>query len=379
MSETTTSATDGSPSSDAPSSSGVETPSAPSSPSAPSDSSTPSSGSTDSKAPSSGDSRQSDRDGLLAAVRKVVETTPETTAVPSDKTDADPGTRDQSHQDQAAAPGSPGTTPETPAQTPADQFADPTEAELKKLRPETRKRFEQLLSQRNEARQAVETLQPELTQHRRLQGYLQQNQLAPDDVNTLLGVGAALRRGDYQGFLNGVSPFVMAAQEALGLRISPDLQKQVEDGTIDEAAARELTRTRHRAAQAEARLTDSNRQMATTQQVQATEAIRSAVDVWEANLRQRDPDYAQMSDAVRRTAQGLLQEKGTPKTPQEAVALTQAAYEEVKSIMARVRPAPRPTRATPSSIHVATGSAATEPRTMKDAVLVALANARRAS
>lgn len=379
----TTSTTDGRPPSDAPSSSDVATTGAPS-PSAP-DSSSPSSG-TDSKAPSSGDSRQSDRDGLLAAVRKVVETKADTGAASEGddltQTDAD-ATRDQATGDQAAASGTDGTKPPgTPAsQTTPDPTtdADPTEAELKKLRPETRRRFERLLAQRNEARQGIEAMQPELTQHRRLQGYLQENQLAPEDVNTLLGVGAALRRGDYKGFLDGVTPFVMAAQEALGLRVAPDLVKQVNEGTIDEAAARELTRTRHRATQAEARLKDANQTVTTTRQAQHTDSIRAAVDSWEAGIRQRDPDYAQMSDAVRRTTQGLLQERGSPRTPQEAVALTQAAYDEVRIILARARPAPRPTRATPSSIHVATGTATAEPRTMKDAVLNALSGMRRAS
>lgn len=378
MSETT-SATDDRPQDNAPSSSDVAPPSTP-----PSDSTQPSSGTDSSQpSPSSGDNRhQSDREGLLAAVRKVVETKPDASADPSARADADPGERDQTSPDQAAAPGSSGTkAPDASAtqQAPPEPDADPTEAELKKLRPETRRRFERLLAQRNEARQGIEQLQPELQQHRRLQGYLQQNQLAPDDVNTLLGVGAALRRGDYQGFLTGVTPFVMAAQEALGLRVAPDLQKQVNDGTIDEAAARELTRTRHRAVQAEARLKDTNQTLVNTEQTQHVERVRNAVDTWEAAVRQRDPDYAQMSDAVRRTAQGLLQERGNPKTPQEAVALTQAAYDEVKSMFAKARPAPRPTRSTPSSIHVATGNAAAEPRTMKDAVVLALANMRRAS
>jgi hypothetical protein len=74
-------------------------------------------------------------------------------------------------------------------------------------------------------------VEPELAQHRQLTGYLREHQLAPDDVNMLLGVGASLRRGDFQGFLNGVMPYVQAAQEALGLRLPPDLPSTVEDGT----------------------------------------------------------------------------------------------------------------------------------------------------
>ena len=354
-----------------PSSSDIDTTAPPPSP-APVDDTSPSSG-TDDKTPSSGDSFQSDRDGLLAAVKKVVETKPEQTAIPSD--DADTETSDKVPPDQAAT--GDGKTPSPDATT--TQLADPTEAELKKLRPETRRRFEQLLAQRNEVRQQLDSIQPELIQHRQLQGYLQQHQLAPEDVNTLLGVGASLRRGDYKAFLEGVTPYVMAAQEALGIRIGADLQRQVDEGLLDEQSARELTRTRHRAAQAEARLSDAHREVTANQQVQHVSQIRDAVDGWEANIQRRDPDYAQMSGAVRRYAQGLLQERGTPRTPQEAVALSQAAYDEVKATFARMQPAPRPTRNSPSSIHVATGTPNAVPRNMKEAVVMALADMRRAS
>jgi hypothetical protein len=303
-----------------------------------------------------------------------VETKPETPALPSD--DAETGAPDQTSQDQAAATGE----GEPPPDAKPPELADPTEADLKKLRPETRRRFEQLLSQRNELRQQWDAAVPELQQHRQLQGYLQEHQLAPEDVNTLLGVGAALRRGDYQGFLDGVTPYVLAAQEVLGLRFAPDLAQQVNEGLIDDATARELTQTRHRAAQAEARLSDASQVATQSQQVQHVEQIRSAVDAWEAGIQRRDPDYAQMSGAVRRVAQGLLQERGTPRNPQEAVALTQAAYDEVRTMFARVQPAPRPTRPSPSSIHVATGtSGGADPRNMKEAVVMALANMRRAS
>ena len=335
------------------------------------DVSAPPSSAPDDTAPSSGDSRQSDREGLLAAVKKVVETKPETPAL-----DPETGEDGAVPQDQAAATGE-GEPP--PDAKPPEQLADPTEAELKQLRPRTRERIEQLLSQRNELRQQWEAVVPELEQHRQLQGYLQHHQLAPEDVNQLLGVGAALRRGDYQGFLEGVTPYVLAAQEVLGLRISPDLQTQVDEGLIDDNSARELTRARHRAAQAEARLNDANQVATQTQATQQVDQIRSAVDTWEAGIQRQDPDYAQMSGAVRRYAQGLLQERGTPQNQQQAVALVQAAYDEVRATFRRMQPAPRPTRPSPSSIHVATGTSGADPRNMKEAVVMALANMRRAS
>jgi len=376
MSETT-STTDSLPSSDAPSSSAVEAPSAPAPASAPADSSppAPSPGTDAPPSPPSGDSRQSDRDGLLAVVQSAID---KSKPAPTD------GAAETPIGDQAAAPGTP-EPPRADAHPPAPDdpnAPDPTEAQLKQLRPETRKRFERLMAQRNEARLALEAVQPEINQHRQFQNTLQQAQLAPDDVNQLLFIGAALRKQDYKGFLDGVTPYVMAAQEALGLRIAPDIQRQVDDGLVSEDAARELTRTRHRLAQAEASLRDTTRQNEVQTQNSNLNEIRSRVTNWETRIRSRDPDYAHKADTVRRFSQALLQERGTPATPEQAEALVQAAYDEANRTLIALRPAPRPTRPSPSSVHVATGGAALngqQPNTLKEAVLMALQKSQRAS
>lgn len=332
----------------------------------------------DSQSPSSGDSRQSDREGLLAAVKAVVPPSTDAPKVPSD--DVDPADAGQAPApDQAAASG--GQDPPAP-DAPLDLNApDPTAAELKKLRPETRKRFEQLLAQRNEVRTQLEQAQPELTQHRQLQGYLSQHNLASDDVNALLAVGAALRAGDHKAFLDGVAPYVMAAQEAMGLRISRDLQTQVDDGTISEEAAREMTRTRHRAMQAEHRLQEQTTIATTEATNRNVMAIRHGVEQWETNIRTRDPDYPHKANAVRRFSQALLQERGTPQTQEQAVALVQAAYDEANAELRRLRPPPQATRPAPSGIHSA-GNGATpptaEPRSMMEAARRALAAMRQA-
>lgn len=366
-------------STEAPSSSVTETSGAPAT-SVPADSQTPASstGTDATTAPSSGDSRQSDREGLLAAVRSVVDKTPKPT---SEGETAEGDVAGDKSGDKDAATGASGTT-ERKDETPTADLPDPTEGELRKLRPETRRRFEQLLRQRNESRQEIERLQPEVTQYRDLMGRIQTAQLAPEDFNQLLFIGSSLRQEKYQEFLEAVTPYVMAAQQALGLRIAPDLQNQVNDGTLSEEAAREFTRTRFRAAQAEARLKDTTVAHTTERQTAAINEIRAGVTAWEQSIRARDPDYAQKADTVRRFSQSLLTERGTPQNPQQAVALVQAAYDEANKVFSVARPPPRPTRPSPSSVHVATGGGAPNgqtPNSLREAVLLGIERSRRAS
>jgi hypothetical protein len=337
----------------------------------------PSSGAeTDSTAaPSSGDTPLSERDGLLAAVRAVVRTQ-ETPAIPP----GDAATHGQDTDTAGTTGADPGTQTTDPKQAQTTEpLADPTDADLKKLRPETRRRFEQLLSQRDEARTQLTALTPELEQHRQLQGYLREHQLNPDDVNMLLGVGAALRRGDFQAFLNGVTPYVRAAEEAIGARLAPDLRQQVDDGLITEEHARELTVRRFQANQARSELDQVRTTHAQEDQGRALETVRLAITNWENDIRSRDPDYALKAVAVRRFSQALLQERGAPRTPQEALRLVQDAYQEATDTFVKARPAPRPTRMVPSGINGTAHGADLGPATMKEAAIMALRNMSRAS
>jgi len=341
----------------------------------------PSPSATDSPPHSSSETntRKSDREGLLAAVRSVVKTSPDKPALETASSEDEFGLGEQADKQGVVSETgatSDGSSPDQTQQAVTDDLPDPTEAELNKLRPETRKRFERLLSQRNQARRDLQAIEPEIAQHRQLQGYLRANQLAPDEVNTLLGMGASLRRGDYQAFLTGVTPYVMAAQEALGLRIPKDLQGQVDQGLISMEAAAEMGRTRFRAVQAEHRLTEQTEQHVQQTQAQTLAQVQQAVNTWEATTRARDPDYQTKAVAVKRFAQALLQERGPPRNATEAVALIQDAYGEATQELARIRPAPKPTRPVPSGSQGSTVSASRQPTTMKEAALQALAGMR---
>jgi hypothetical protein len=340
----------------------------------PDSASAPSSSAPDSSAPSSGDTHRSDREGLLAAVRSVVQ----------DKLEKEPdadlslGTQDKDAAGEAGSQQAPPPDPQAQDKAAEAPLADPTEAELRKLKPETRKRFDQLLSQRDEARRAVTEAQPAIQAHSQLMAYLKDANLHAEDANRSLAIAATMQRGDWAGFLNAVMPYVQAAQEHLGLRLPPDLERQVSDGMMTEQAAAELARNRHRASRAEAEVQQHQVQAQQASTEQRVSAVKHEIDAWEMEIRRRDPDYPAKAGAVRRIGQALLQERGPPQSPQEARVLVQAAYDEATAMLLRARPVPQPTRRAPSGIHGTTQPAAV-PKTMKEAVLMGLQNMQRAS
>jgi hypothetical protein len=139
-----------------------------------------------------------------------------------------------------------------------------------------------------------------------------------------------------------------------------------------------MTQLRHRAQAAEADNTSIQQQQQQETIDRTVVAVRNAVEAWEQGIKSRDPDYPKKADAVRRYSQALLSERGPPRTPQQAMELAQAAYDEVTRTFAAGRPAPAPTRMSPSGINGATG-AVPQPRTMKEAAIMALRQMHRAS
>jgi hypothetical protein len=297
---------------------------------------------------------------LLAAIQDVVKVEDEPAALPVDNSEAEPP---------APVEGVDGKQPDAAVQ-------DPSEAELATYSKGAKGRIEQLVKARNETRQQLEVVQPLVEQAQQFNAYLATNDLGADDVNLLMGVGAALRRGDFKTFLDGVRPYIEMAEQATGLRLPADLQSQVNDGYASEEVARELAQARFAAAHAQGELVHRGQR----DQAQADEArrtdVRSATQSWEDGIRSRDPDYSVKQDAVRRYAQAIIAERGLPRTAQEAVQFANQAYEEVNKTFSAVRPAPKPTRLAPGSVHVPTSGTVAEPKTLMEAALLGLSRSR---
>lgn len=231
------------------------------------------------------------------------------------------------------------------------ELPDPTDDELKDMRSGPRRRIKQLLSQRNAARTEAEAQQGDASRYQALQGYMAEHDLVDSEVADLFRAGAELKSGTPEGFrsfLDRVGPLVIEAQEALGLSIPKDLQAQVDDGEMTEAAAGEFARTRYRADAADQRQTrqteQRNAQFANDQRTEITSAVNGYIQ----SIATSDADFARKRDVMRRVSQGIVSEKGLPASAAEAVAMAKEAWAETNRVMGASVP-PKATRPTPGS------------------------------
>lgn len=256
-----------------------------------------------------------------------------------------------------------------------DLSKDPTSEELATYKKGTRERIEKLLTERNSFRAEAEVTQT-------LRNFLVTNDIAREDFQLTLDLAAAMRKGDFKSFLEGVGPYVQLATQALGITLPPDLQGEVQQGRISFDAAAQVSRDRYARALAEqraTRVTQVATTQATTAQTQALQRdIQGTVEAWEAGIRQTDPDYGRKEETVRNFLWAVVNERGVPNSKEAAVEIAKEAYARANKTFSNFAPQRQATRAVPSSINRAASGARPEPKSMMEAAELGLARARGA-
>lgn len=225
----------------------------------------------------------------------------------------------------------------------------------------------------SEYEQELETTRDSHERFNRLQTFVQENEIQPENVTLAFDAMARLSHGDHKGFLEAVMPWVEMAQQAVGQSLPQDLQRMVDDGEMTDVAAREVSKARIQSANTEAREKkmqakdqERSKQQKTTDHLNK---IAKAVDAREAELKSSDPDYAHKAAAVKAYMEDVLSLGARPNTEEEAVTMLNKAYDYANSTVKK-KPAPRATPPSPSASTVSRGQSV--PKTLKDAIGTAL-------
>lgn len=344
------------------------------------DTNTTSPPSQDAPAQSSGadDKGTETKEDLLSAVLKVVKPDPDADRVILPGQEPTPGSNEP-QPDKA----------DTEADASVELSEEPSKEELDRYHSRTRKRIDKLLDQRNQARQELGAARAEAEIASGLRGFLQHHDIQKEDFGVLLDLGVALRKGDFATFYQGVRPYMDLAEEALGIRVPDDLAQRVQQGHMTTEQARLYSQERMARQLAEGRASDAaryaNQYAQQAQQVQARQhqealqgAVQGAVTAWEARVRQSDPDYGHKQSAVKNMLWAVVQERGPPQSPEQAVEIASEAYKRANEMVSQLAPKLRSTSAVPSSVNRNNGATA-EPKTLMEAALLGLSRSQRSA
>lgn len=236
-----------------------------------------------------------------------------------------------------------------------------TADDLKLVKAKVRKQVNKLLGERKDAQAVNEQLKaagiidlatdlPKLKQNAdamaTIVNYSRDAGLNSQEVNTGFEIMKAMKQSPAKA-LELLTPYVQALYQATGEILPADIQKSVDEGRIDEAHARELSRARASANFANGTVEN----VRTAETARAAEAARqshvgnltNAITEWENQWKTSDPDYSLKSNDVLRELKLRLLENNNqlPKTNAELITLANGIKTEVDAKFKKLMPKKR--------------------------------------
>jgi len=245
-------------------------------------------------------------------------------------------------------PGAPGE-PEEPVE-PSDDPVEPTDPQepVEPQEPETpvtldkpedkdlpfhkEPRFQELVAQKNEARQQLEAVKPLADQARALQDYMTNNGIPPQELQAFLEY-ATLKRTNPQLAFERLQGDYNALALMNGATLPPDLQAEVAAATMSPERAKEIARLRGQTQYQSWQ--QQNGQM--NQQQQQVQMIQAASSQWTQNKQIADPDLKPGSN-LWQLVQDKINAQPPFRSPQEAYAGSEKAYTDAKAFLAKLQP-----------------------------------------
>ena len=258
-----------------------------------------------------------------------------------------------------------------------------SDEDLANLPKRTAKRMRQLLAdrksartERDEATAQLDALRPKAENFDQIERYMREHELSPEEVSQGFEVMRLIKHDPVRA-LEALTPYVTQLTTLTGGGpLSADLQRQVDEGFVTEAHARQLQQANSRAAlatqaaerQAEAMNRRDEAQSAADLQQQRIAAWQN----WAVLQKQSDPDFAKIESFVVNQVRAMLHQ-GAPRSLDQLTSLFDKAKADViKQLAPYAKPKTEvtPTRSTQSA-KPATPAAA-EPKTYLDAAYQAL-------
>ena len=225
---------------------------------------------------------------------------------------------------------------------------EPSADELKAWKPKTRERFEKLQAKYRDEKNRADAAETDAGNYRKFVEYLDTNGIDQEEANKLFHIGALMKNDPFEA-LRQITPYYHDLLEITGQILPPDLQAQVKQGHMTQAAALELSQRR-----AHGRIqptiaqeqTERQKQRDTRQQGNNAAAMQNAIATWENDWAKSDPDYGVKKDRVldrlELTLARAARSNTLPKTVQEAVTLANKVRKEVETELRKSQPQRKP-------------------------------------
>jgi hypothetical protein len=157
--------------------------------------------------------------------------------------------------------------------------------------------------------------------------------------------------------------------EVTGDILPVDIQEKLDNGFIDQEAAREIASYRARTQMSAKATEEYNAKVAAEAETARKQDMYQAVVDWESKVSMRDSEYRNKQALVTDRVKSIMQQAGNPNSPEDAVKYVEQAYNEVNQRLGSLAGRNTPTRMPTSYNSSSSGNSAPQPRSLQEAVL----------
>ena len=229
-------------------------------------------------------------------------------------------------------------------------------------------RFRSLVAEKNELKELTTKLKGDSEQYSKITGFIERNNLTAKDAVEGFKIMSAIRNDPDLAY-KMLEHHLGNVSEVTGRVLPEDIQSKVDDGFIDEDAAKELSQTRASLAREQhLRKADQARGARQQSEVQ-TDLLSTSLQTWGENTLAKDPDFGLKQEEFNDRVIALVNERGRPQTQADVLGLVEDAYETVNERFKARQP--QPTQLRTATGGKLSGTPRAEPKSLSDAISMA--------
>ena len=243
-------------------------------------------------------------------------------------------------------------------------------------------RFRKLIAEKNELKKLSEQYQGDSVQYQKIADFIAENNLTAEDAAEGFRLMSQLRNDPEEAY-NLLQGHLNTIGELTGKTLPEDIQGKLDDGYLDEDAAKELSQARANLQREQSLREESQKQAQVVEkQTRQNKAqaqlqhLQNVVKDWEATTKNSDPDFSLKQAEINDRVAALVNERGRPVTSQDALSIANDAYATVNERYKSRIPSKQPIRTSTGGRLGGTPKA--EPSSMREAIAQALSKGEAA-
>jgi|TARA_R110000824_G_scaffold332168_2_gene518810 hypothetical protein len=206
-------------------------------------------------------------------------------------------------------------------------------------------RFRKLIAEKNEQKELATKYQTDSEQYAKITNFIEQNNLSAKDAVEGFKLMAMLRNNPEEGYKR-LQGHMDNIGKLTGQNLPEDIQSKVDDGYLDEDAAKELSQARANLSRERSMRQHSQKRFSNAEQSAGEARLSDTIKTWGETTLANDPDFSLKQDEFNDRISALVSERGKPKSPEDVLSIANDAYDTINERFKSRQPSKQPMKST---------------------------------